>query len=480
MTDLLIKNALVITMDGKRRIIEDGAVAVEGDSIVAVGKSETLSDRYRVRKVIDAAGKAVLPGLINTHMHIGYVMLKGIASDITERLAWLSAVYPYVILADPSDCYAAAMLGCLEMIKGGTTFFIENNPFISHPENTDSIAMAVAESGMRVALARMFSDSNAPDFLLSSSEEMRREVKRLFKTWHERADGRIRVWIYAPGPGIRESPERMAEIKSLLAEYGSMVTSHWAEGGEESFDYKGRYGARKPTYFLKKTGYLGPDTLLVHAVVMDDDEIRLLAQTGTRVSHCPTSNMMRAGRPFQISPVARMLRAGVTVGLGSDASICNDNSSMFEAMKMAVLGQKLREGTPNAMTAQTALEMATVNGAAVVGMGDRLGSIEPGKKADIILLDLNKPHILPLHNIYENIVYCARDSDVDTVIINGRVVMEGRRVRTFDEVEAVENAVKTTAALDEKARKKAKTIAELWAKSYGKRFEPAAGRKGSR
>ncbi|MEW6141709.1 MAG: amidohydrolase [Chloroflexota bacterium] len=476
MTDLLIKNALVLTMDGKRRVIDDGAVVIQDDSIVGVGKSGTLAGKYQGRKVIDAAGKAVLPGLINTHMHIGYVMLKGIASDITERLAWLSAVYPYVILADPNDCYAVTMLGCLEMIKGGQTFFIENNPFISHPKNTDSIAMAVEESGMRVALARMYSDSNAPDFLLSSSEEMKKDVRRLFKTWHGEANGRIRVWIYAPGPGIRESPERMAEIKALLKEYGSMVTSHWAEGGER-FDYKGKYGAKKPTYFLKKAGYLGPDTLLVHTVVMDDDEIRLLAETGTKVSHCPTSNLIRAGRPFQISPVVKMLKAGVTVGLGSDASICNDNSSMFEAMKLAVLGQKLREGRPDAMTAQTALEMATINGAKVVGMEDKLGSIEVGKKADIILLDLNKPHILPLHNIYENIVYCAHDSDVDTVIINGRVVMEGRRIRTFNEVEVVENVVKTTSALDEKARKKAKTIAALWSKSYKERFKLASRTK---
>lgn len=479
MTDLLIKNALVITMDGKRRVIEDGAVVVKGDSIAEVGESDTLAGKYQARKIINAAGKAVLPGLINTHMHIGYVMLKGIASDITERLDWLASVYPYVVLTDPNDCYAAAMLGCLEMIKGGQTSFIENNPFISHPRNTDSIAMAVVESGMRVALGRMFSDSNAPDFLLSSSDEMRREVKRLFDTWHGKADGRIHVWIYAPGPGIRESPGRMAEIKELCKEYGSMVTSHWAEGGE-GFDYRGRYGAKKPTYFLKNEGYLGPDTLLVHTVAIDDDEIRLLARTGTKVSHCPTSNMMRAGRPFQISPVVKMLKAGITVGLGSDASICNDNSSMFEAMKLAVLGQKLREGMPDAMKAQMALEMATINGAKVIGMGDKLGSIEAGKKADIILLDLNKPHILPLHNIYENIVYCAHDSDVDTVIINGRVVMEGRRVKTFNEVEVVENAVRTTAAIDEKAKKKAKTIAALWSKSYKERFKPVSSTKAAK
>lgn len=470
MTDLLIKNGLLITMDGRRRIIKDGAVAVQGGSIVAVGKSESLTGKYRARKVIDAAGRAVLPGLINAHMHIGYVMLKGIASDITDRLAWLSAVYPYVILAGPKDVYDAAMLGCLEMIKGGQTCFVENNPFISHPENTDSIAMAVEKSGMRVALGRMYSDMNAPDFLLSKSEDMKKDVKRLFAKWHGKGGGRIRIWIYAPGPGIRESPERMAEIRSLLKEHGSMVTGHWAEGAEQGFDYEGRYGVEKPTYFLKKTGYLGPETLLVHVVVMDDDEIVLLAETGTKVAHCPTSNMMRAGKPFQVSPVVRMLKAGIAVGLGTDASICNDGSSMFEAMKLAVLGQKLREGRPDAMTAQTALEMATINGARVVGMEDELGSIEVGKKADIILLDLNRPHILPIHNIYENIVYCARDGDVDTVIINGKVVMEERKIKTMSEKEVLDNAVETAALLDRKAAKKAGSIARLWEQSYKKRF----------
>ncbi|MCX8126308.1 MAG: amidohydrolase, partial [Dehalococcoidia bacterium] len=390
MVDLLIRNALVITMDGSRRIIENGAIVVKDDSIVAVGESDALWQKYRARKVINAAGKAALPGLINTHVHIGYAMLKGVASDIRERLAWLSTVYPYVILADPEDVYNAAMLGCLEMIRGGQTCFVENNPFISYAENTDSIAMAVQKSGMRVALGRMYSDINAPDCLLSKSGDMKKDVERLFKKWHGKAEGRIRVWIYAPGPGIRESPKRMAEIKALLKEYGSMVSSHWAEGGE-GFDFEGRYGVEKPTYFLKQNGYLGPDTLLVHVVVMDDEEIRLLAETDTRVAHCPTSNMMRAGRPFQVSPVVKMLRAGITVGLGTDASICNDSSSMFEAMKLAVLGQKLREGGPDAMTAQMALEMATVNGAKAVGMENELGSIEVGKKADIILLDLNRP-----------------------------------------------------------------------------------------
>jgi 5-methylthioadenosine/S-adenosylhomocysteine deaminase len=479
MISLLIKNTLVLTMDGKRRIIEDGAIAIDKNRIVETGKTETLGKKYHARKVIDGQGKAALPGLINTHMHIGYVMLKGIASDITERLSWLSAVYPYVILAGPQEVYDGAMLGCLEMIKGGQTYFIENNPFISHPRNTDSIAEATAKSGIRVALARMFSDLNAPDFLLSSTEELNRESRRLFDTWHGKADGRIKVWIYAPGPGIRESPQRMAEIKAILKKNRSRVTSHWAEGGEK-YDYLGKYGARKPTYFLKKGGYLGPDTLLVHVVAIDDDEIKLLAESDTKVSHCPTSNLIRAGRPFQVSPVVRMLDAGIAVGLGSDASICNDNSSMFEAMKLAVLGQKMREGRPDAMKALTALEMATINGAKVVGMEKELGSIEKGKLADIILLDLNKPHILPLHNIYENIVYCAHDSDVDTTIINGRVVMAGRKVRTFNEVEVVENAVKTVAALDEKAKKKAKTIARLWSESYKDRYKPASKSRSKR
>jgi cytosine/adenosine deaminase-related metal-dependent hydrolase len=470
MSDLLIKHATILTMDKKRQIIQDGAIAVKDDLIIDVGVTKKLTQKHRADMVIDAENNVAIPGLINTHMHIGYTLLKGIATDISDRLTWLSSVYPYVIEAKYDDCYHAALLGCLEMIKGGTTYFVENNPFISDPLNLDAMAKDVEETGIRAALGRVFSDINAPEFLLTSHDYFTNEFKRLFDTWHNKADGRIRIWVYAPGPGIRESEKRMKEVLDVTEQYKTMVSSHWAEGGEGRNYYLDHYNVSPPTKFLLDNSYLRPETLLVHVVTIDEQEIQMLADTGTMVAHCPTTNLARAGHSLEISPVRNMLDAGVTVGLGTDASICNDKSSMFETMKQAVLLQKLKVGDPRGLTAEKALEMATINGAKVVGLEDQIGSLEAGKKADIVLIDVWKPHILPIHNIVENIVYCANETDVDTVIINGKIVMAKGKMKTVDESAVLEKAVSVTKNLDVKAKEKAKDISSMWEESYKKRY----------
>ena len=462
MVELLIKNAWILTMDEKKRMIRDGAIAVENDLIVDVGETDALKQKYKPDVVIDASGKAALPGLINTHMHICYCILKGIASDTANRLTWISSIYPYIEQAKPDDCYYAALLGCLEMIKGGTTYFVENNPFITDPKNNDSIMRAVKEIGIRAGVGRMFSDISAPSFLLFNSEELRSETERLVKTWQGSADGRIQIWIYAPGPGIRESPKRIAEILEIAKKYNLKLTSHWGESEIQD------------TKFLLDAGYLGPNTLLVHLVNMSDEGIQMLSETGTKAAHCPTANTIRSSRPFQISPAVKMLKAGVTVGLGTDAAVCNDNADMFEAMKQAVLLQKLREGDIRALTAEKALEMATVNGSKIVGMENQLGTLEIGKKADIILVNLKKPHIMPIHNITENIVYCANAGDVDTVIINGKIIMENREVKTVNENHIIEKVEKVMQNLDEKAKERAKPITQMWEKAYKERASLSA------
>jgi 5-methylthioadenosine/S-adenosylhomocysteine deaminase len=472
MVERLVLHATVITMDPQRRVIPDGGLALEGARIAEMGDPAILAERYPGAEVIDATGMAALPGLFNTHMHIGYSLLKGVSSDIKERLDWLIAVYPYVELASPEDLYWATLLGCLEMIQGGTAYFVENNPFISDPACTDAIAAAVEESGLRVGLGRMFSDLNAPAHLLSSEEEMCREVDRLYRAWQGRGDGRIQCWIYAPGPGMRESPARMKAILDLVRGYGLRVTSHWAETGGGGSYYTDRYGVDKPTRFLLREGYLGPETLLVHVVDVDKDEIKMLADTGTRIAHCPVANTIRASNKCEVSPVKEMLEMGVCVGLGTDASINSDRAGMFEAMKQAVLLQKMRAGSPTAFIAAQALEIATLNGARLAGQENELGSLEPGKRADIVLLDLRKPHIQPIHHILENIVYCATESDVDTLIVNGKVLMQGRQVKTIDEETVMVKVSALMDKLDEAARKQAPLTAARWQASYKERLKP--------
>lgn len=472
MVDLLVLHATLITMDPGRRIIRDGALALEGTRIAEMGDAAVFAERYPGVEVIDATGMAALPGLFNTHMHVGYSLLKGISSDIQDRLDWLIAVYPYVEIATPEDLYWATLLGCLEMIKGGTVNFVENNPFISDPACTDAIATAVEESGLRVGLGRMFSDLNAPAHLLVSEEEMCREVDRLYRAWQGKGDGRIQCWIYAPGPGMRESPSRMRAIRDLVRGYGLRITSHWAEAGGGGGFYTSRYKVDKPTRFLLNEGYLGPETLLVHVVDVDAEEIRMLADTGTRVAHCPVANSIRPTNKFEVSPVREMLKAGICVGVATDASINSDRAGMFEAMKQAVMLQKMRAGNAAAFTAPTALEMATLNGARLAGLEGELGSLEPGKRADIILLDLRRPHIQPVHNLMENIVYCATEADVDTVIVNGRVLMQGRAVKSLDEGTVMARVAELMEKLDAAARKQAPLTAARWRASYQERLKP--------
>jgi cytosine/adenosine deaminase-related metal-dependent hydrolase len=472
MVDLVILHAKVITMDPGRRVIQDGALALEGSRISEMGDSAIFAERYPGVETIDASGMAALPGLFNSHMHVGYSLLKGVSSEIVDRLDWLIAVYPYVELATPEDLYWATLLGCLEMIRGGTVFFVENNPFISDPACTDAIATAVEESGLRVGLGRMYSDLNAPAHLLVSEEEMCRETDRLYRAWQGQGDGRIQCWMYAPGPGMRESPARMKAILELVRGYGLRITSHWAEAGGGRGFYTDRYRVDKPTRFLLKEGYLGPETLLVHVVDVDADEIKMLADTGTPVAHCPVANTIRPTNKWEVCPASDMLQAGICVGLGTDASICNDRAGMFETMKQAVLLQKLRAGSPVALTAAQALEMATLNGARLAGQDSELGSLEPGKRADILLLDLRKPHIQPIHHLLENIVYCATEADVDTLIVNGRVLMQGRQVKTIDEGTVLTKVAGLMEKLDAAARVQAPLTAARWKDSYKERLKP--------
>jgi len=440
MPDIFIEGGTVITLDKERRIIKDGAIAIEKDRIIDVGKTSELKDKYVGDVVIDATSMIVMPGLIDCHVHLAQAMLRGCADDL-DLIHWLAdRIWPLQGNYTEEDGRVSAELCILEMIKSGTTAFVET--MIHTRYGFDGIAEVVEKSGIRAALAKTIMDrpsySTAEGVMhpgMVETQESLDEAVRLFHKWHGKADGRIMVW-FGPRTVGGCSPELYREIGEKARELGTGVTIHHSEV-KENVEYTLREFGMYPTYFMKEVGLLGPNVLLVHSVWVRDDEIRLMAETRTNACHCPAAAMKCAlGYP----PVVKMLEAGVAVGLGCDGGPSNNTYDMIREMRLACLLQKIHSMDPKALPAETVLEMATLHGARVLGMEKELGSIEIGKKADIILIDTKRPHMTPVHNPVSNVVYSACGEDVHTVIIDGKIVMRDRKVLTLDEERIIAEA----------------------------------------
>lgn len=425
MFDILIKGGHVVTVNPHRQIFERGSVAIEGGRIVAVEKEV----KGRADKVIDAHGKVVLPGLINCHTHLPMVLLRGVADDmpLTE---WLSdKIWPIEQKMKPRDCYVGAMLGCLEMIKSGTTCFADQY------FNMEQVAKGVDEAGIRGALSYGMIDQDDP-------QRMKGEIsvgEGFVKAFQGKSNGRIFTMFGPHGPHTC-STECLLEVKELAKKYGVGIHIHLAESGDEVRQMIDKYGKR-PVEYLDSIGFLGPEVLAAHCVWVTDKEIKMLYNREVKPVHNPVSNM-KIG--CGVAPVPEMLGAGIPVALGTDGAASNNSLDMFKEMKFAALLSKVHKMNPTVIPAACALEMATINGARALGLQDELGSIEVGKKADLILVDMKKPHLTPVHNAVSHLVYSAVGSDVDTVIVDGKVLMKGRRVIALDEEKVLELAQRTS------------------------------------
>jgi 5-methylthioadenosine/S-adenosylhomocysteine deaminase len=434
--DILIEHGTLVTVNNNREIIEDGALAIEGGKIVAIGKTEKIARLGKAKKVINAHGKVVIPGLIDTHNHLFQTILKGIGDD-RKLINWIrDGLQPAIPFMTPDDIYCAALLGCVEMIKSGTTSCVDFMGF-PNPRFSEQVVEAFRETGIRGTLARTFLDTGE-DFGLvkdqiQSNKEALREVKRLFDEYHGSENGRIRVMT-----GITTTwlctEEAMNKARDFASKYKTGLTIHVGETRDEREISLKHHGVTEIEY-IDKLGILGPDVLAVHCVWVTDKELMILKRTGTNVSHNPESNMYLASG---ISPVPKMLSAGVNVALACDGAASNNNLDMIEAMRFAALLHKVGNLDPTVITANQVFEMATINGARAIGLGDELGSLEIDKKADIAILDLKKPNTTPVHNVISSIVYCANGENVDTTIVDGKVVMENGIIRTVSEAKAVE------------------------------------------
>ncbi len=426
MGKFIIKNATLIPMDGVQREKPwlNGDLVIDGDTIAEIGTD--LAAKYQGYEIIDGKDALVLPGFVNCHTHAAMTMLRGYADDLNLQ-EWLETkIWPRETHLNEDDIYWGTMLAALEMIKSGTTTFADMYFFM------DQTARAVKESGIRACLSRgMVGLGDTAELAITESEEF-------VKEWHGQADGRITCML-APHAPYTCPPDYIKRVMALADSLGVGIHIHLAETRTEVEDIKKQYGLT-PIMLMDSIGLFNDrHVLAAHCVHLTDEEIRLLAQKKVGIAHNPESNMKLASG---IAPVPGMLAQGALVGLGTDGASSNNNLDMLEEMRSCALLHKVAAGDPTVLPAYQVLEMATILGAKALGL-ENLGSLQPGYKADLIMVDLHKPHLTPLYDPVANLVYAAQSSDVKTVIIDGNLVMKDHKVLTMDEEKIMFEAERT-------------------------------------
>ena len=418
--DLIIRGGIVLPMDDRTAF--EGDVAVKGGEIVALGPSLNLTGAEE----IDASDRVVLPGLVNAHMH--ECMERGWFEDLAFDV-WLNDhAQPKDRAYTPADQRAAALLNQAEMIVSGVTTFVDMFRF---PGEAASIAV---DSGLRAVIAPQLIDSTP-----GVGETLEANLA-CFDEWHGAGDGRVSVW-FGPHAPYSCSEASLAAVAEAARARRTGITIHLAESRWEDQSIREQTGL-SPTTYLDRVLGLGGDVLIAHAVHVDAADIELLATRNVAVAHCPTSNMKLGNG---MAPIPELLAAGIRVGLGTDSIMTNNNLDLFEEMRQAALVAKLRKEDPAVLPAWTVLEMATIGGAEALGMADSIGTLEVGKRADLILIDLDRPHLWPFHrsessfgNLVEQLVYSARGSDVVGTVVDGQVLMTDSNLRTLDLIEVRE------------------------------------------
>ena len=416
--DLLVSGGTILTLDAAGTDIADGAVAVSAGRIVAVGPRRTLERRYRGRRSIDAAGRLVLPGLVNAHTHVAMTLLRGLKDD-QELMTWLTK-YMFPIEArfvSPEFVRAGAQLACWEMIASGTTTFADGYFF------EVQAARAADEAGLRAIPGQGILDVPTPD-ARNGAEGLSRAEKFLADwTGHPRVTPAL-----CPHSCYMVGPETFRKTRELAARFGAPVMTHLAESTGELVLVSERYKTT-PVRHLAGLGVLDHSLTAAHCVAVDEEDIDLLARAKVGVVHCAESNMKLASG---VAPVERMLAAGVAVGMGTDGAASNNDLDLFGEMGTVAKLHKVHARDPTAMPARQVLRMATAGSAASLGMEREIGSLEVGKRADMIVVDAGAPNALPLYDPYAYLVYSARADAVQTVVVEGKVLMERRRLTTLD------------------------------------------------
>jgi 5-methylthioadenosine/S-adenosylhomocysteine deaminase len=417
---LIIAGGTVVTMDKERSVIENGAVVIRGDKIIGVGSRALMTKQFGGARVIDATGKVVIPGLINTHTHVPMSLFRGIADDL-DLQDWLTKfIFPAEAKnVNESFVRAGTRLGVAEMIRGGTTTYCDMYYF------EDAIADETAKAGMRGVLGETVLDFPAPDNKTWAAGLAYTE--RFIKKWQNHS---LVVPAIAPHAPYTVSQEHLLEARDLSNRLRSPLVIHLAEANTETEFIQQKHQGMRPIEFVEKIGFFNDRTIAAHVIQANDAELDLLKKHNVGVGHCPQSNMKLAAG---IAPIPAMLQKGIAVGLGTDGAASNHDVSIWEEIDTAAKLHKLNARDPKMLTAADAFAMATIGGAHALHMEKLIGSIEVGKRADIAIVGLDSLHQTPMYNIYSHLVYATKASDVRTVIIDGRIVMLNGRLLTLNE-----------------------------------------------
>lgn len=438
--DILINNGIIVTMDKERRIIDNGSLAIKDDKIIDVGTFNEIKQRYSAETVIDGTKMLVLPGFINCHTHARGSLHRGLEDDLNLEQASEKIYGPVDFDPDlPSHYgYIASLLSCLSYIRTGTTCIVNLD------NQAEEVARAVAESGMRGVLSPSMGDITGDFFGIGklSKEKIIENAIEFYRNFNGKSDDRIRCW-FGPVHELGASKELLETISRLAIEYNTGIHTHLAETKVQRDTIKKLYGKTSIEYAYD-LGLLSHRTVISHCCWLSPHDITLLAKSGATVAHCPETEMKLSDG---ITPAPYLMEAGANVALGTDgAGIDNGSNDMIREMKAAVLLHKTGYPLdPTIMTAEKALEMATVNGAKAIMWDRELGSLEAGKKADVILINLAKPQLVPIlrrpkFNIVNLLVYSAVGDDVDTVIVNGKLIMLHGKILTLDEKQIMQDA----------------------------------------
>ncbi len=412
-----------MTMVEGEEPVHGARVIISGDSI------EEVSDCQRspvpdAEEIINAEGALIMPGLINSHVHSPMTIFRGMADDLPLKTWLFDHIFPAEARhINPDTVYWASLLGCLEMIASGTTTSVDSY-FIA-----DGIVKAAAQAGIRALVAQGVIDFPAPG--VPDPGENLHVASAFLERWIGSFD-LMRPGIFCHSP-LTCSQETLQKAYEINARFGAPLQIHLCETQEEPPEIKGRTGLR-PAFYLESLGLLNSTLIAAHAIHLDEEEIDLLAERGVKIAHCPESNMKLGSG---IAAVAKLLKKGVTVGLGTDGCASNNDLDLFGEMDTAAKLAKVAELDPTCLDAMTALKMATIEGARVIGLEDEIGTIETGKKADIIIVDTHTPHMTPMYNPYSQLVYSASGGDVRDVIINGKILYRDRCFTTLDKDEII-------------------------------------------
>lgn len=424
--DLLVVGATVVTMGADRQVIDDGGIAVRDGKIIAVGNSAELKDKFDATRTLQGDGAVLMPGLVNAHGHAAMTLFRGLADD-KALMDWLrNYIFPAEAkFVDEAFVRAGTRLGVLEMLLGGTTTYVDMYYF------EDAVADETAKAGMRGVIGQAMIDFPAPDY--KTWDATLAGTEAFLKKWQGH---RLITAAPAPHAPYTVSSEHLQAAKELAAKYSAPLIIHLAETQDEVENSKKQFQAT-PTVHLDRLGFLGPNVIAKHVVWATDEEMLILKKHGVGIAHCPQSNMKLASG---IAPVPQMLKLGLGVGLGTDGAASNNDLDMWGEIGTVAMLHKVNLRDPTVIAAREAVAMATIDGARAVHLEDKIGSLEIGKEADFILVDVTAPHVVPMYDVYSHLAYAVKASDVRTVAVAGKLVVDDRKPTTLDPVKIVAEA----------------------------------------